>query len=97
MGMGVLCLQSPQVNFSFAVELRLSLSWRFPAGYPCEDLAQLEAMETVNSKPISKANHRASDAAVVVAMLCPHSEGCELLKQLLTQVATSQGSDDSWS
>lgn len=40
------------MNCSFAVELRLSFSWTFPVGYPCEDPAQLEALETVNSKPM---------------------------------------------
>lgn len=72
------------MSCSFAVELRVSLSWRFPVGYPCEAPAQLEALE-INSKAISRVNHGASGAAVAVAVLCPHSEGCELLKHLLMQ------------
>lgn len=63
----------------------MSWSWTFPVGYPCEDPAQLGALETVNSKPISRANHGASGAAVVVAMLCSRSEGCELLTHILSQ------------
>lgn len=46
---------------------------------------QLGALETINSKPISRVNHGASSAAVAVAMLCPRPEGCELRKHALTQ------------